>query len=84
MGYVLTKEAGLTLSPVPLQIRLLLRPPDRKARDTDNVYSAFKSYQDGIFNALELNDRLIRKVAIEWADPEPEGAIYVQLTELEE
>lgn len=82
-GFLLAKEAGLTLRKVRLQIRLLLCPPNRLKRDDDNVLTMFKSYRDGIFLALNMDDGLIRRTIIDWGEVELGGAIYVELKELE-
>ena len=83
VGYWLIKDAGLKLKSVPLELHLVLMPPDRRRRDDDNVFAAFKSYRDGMFRALELDDRLIRRTVIEWGDVMKGGGIYVRLTEME-
>lgn len=35
-------------------------PPDRRARDDDNLIAAFKSARDGIADALGVNDKRFR------------------------
>jgi crossover junction endodeoxyribonuclease RusA len=61
-GWAAVNERRLSLSAVPLQISLEFHPPDRRRRDLDNLYSSFKAYQDGIFEALGLDDSLIQTV----------------------
>lgn len=83
VGWLVVKEAGLKLPAVPLRLSLLICPPDRRRRDWDNIGAAFKSYQDGIFMALQIDDGLIRGVTLDWGAIERGGAIYVTLEELE-
>jgi crossover junction endodeoxyribonuclease RusA len=35
-------------------------PPDRRARDDDNLIASFKSGRDGMADALGINDKLFR------------------------
>lgn len=83
VAWCIVKKADLALPEVPLQISLRLCPPNKRRRDMDNVYSAFKSYQDGLFRALNLDDSLIRRVVMEWGEVELDGAVYVDLKPLE-
>ncbi len=82
-GYALTINARLT---VPengaLEWRLVLCPPDKRRRDDDNVYAAFKPTRDGIFAALETDDSRLRRTVIEWGEAEEGGAIYVEIAPL--
>ena len=57
-------------------------PPDKRHRDDDNMLSRFKSYRDGIFLALQLDDRLIRRTVIDFGDIEKGGAVYIELVEM--
>jgi hypothetical protein len=82
IGFWITKDAGLELPAVPLELKLTLHPPDKIRRDDDNVYSAFKSYRDGIFQALELDDKLVRRTIIEWGEILKGGELIVEITEV--
>ena len=83
-GMMITRDAGLAV-PVEgaLQWRLVFCPPDKRRRDDDNVLAAFKSTRDGIFAALETDDRRIRRTVIEWGPVELGGAVYVEIKMLE-
>lgn len=84
LGYWTAIEAKLSFSGAkPLEFYMLICPPDRRRRDDDNVLSAFKSTRDGIFQALCLDDSLIRRTVLERGDVEPGGAVYVELSEIE-
>ena len=44
----------------PLHLFLTFYPPDNRRRDCDNLISCFKAYQDGIFQALGVDDSNIK------------------------
>lgn len=41
---------------LPLWVQYDIYPPDRRQRDGDNARAACKAYQDGIADALKIND----------------------------
>lgn len=61
--------------------------PDRKLSANSRVAhrwaTPFKSYRDGIFKALGLDDSLIKRTIIERGEIEKDGAIYVNLKEIQ-
>lgn len=83
IGYWIAKDAKWSFSGKrPLELRMTICPPDRRKRDDDNIYSAFKSYRDGIFKALSLDDSLIHRAIIERGDVEKDGALYISISEI--
>ena len=38
----------------------LIKPPDGKKRDEDNIVAALKGYQDGIFQAMGIDDSRVK------------------------
>jgi Holliday junction resolvase RusA-like endonuclease len=46
-------------SPQRLSVRMDFYPPDSRHRDLDNMIAMVKSFQDGIFEAIGLNDHMI-------------------------
>lgn len=84
-GLAITCDAGLVLPKEgDLEWRLIFCPPDRRRRDLDNLYSAFKSTCDGIFAALQTDDSRIRKAVLEYGSLEPpNGAVYIEINKLE-
>lgn len=50
------KLAELTIPDGKLQLWIEFYPPDRRARDDDNLIAAFKAGRDGIADALGVND----------------------------
>jgi crossover junction endodeoxyribonuclease RusA len=84
IGFWLTKDAGIRFDQDDtLQLTIKICPPDRRGRDDDNIYSCFKAYRDGIFSALDMNDKKIRRTILEWGEVEKGGALYVTLERLE-
>lgn len=54
-------------------------PPDRQARDDDNLVSSLKGHRDGIAKALGLDDKLFDLRPVQWAEPVKNGRIVVTL-----
>jgi hypothetical protein len=68
---------------LPLRIRIGLFPPDGIRRDVDNIVSALKSYQDGVFDYLDWDDSAIRGKTIIMHPPRrPDGMVYYILYQL--
>ena len=59
-GFALTREAmgraPVTISRSPVAVRITFCPPSNRARDMDNLIASFKSAQDGIAQALRIDD----------------------------
>jgi crossover junction endodeoxyribonuclease RusA len=82
-GFFLAKQARLCFDGKrKLEMKMIICPPDRRKRDNDNVVTAFKSYRDGIFTALNLDDSLVHRLIVERGDMEKKGCIYVSLSEI--
>lgn len=56
-AYLLTTQAGIAAPEGRAVLSLEFVPPDRRARDDDNLVAAFKSARDGIAEALGVDDR---------------------------
>ncbi len=83
IGFLIAKDARWSFSgKKPLELKITICPPDRRKRDDDNIYSSFKSYRDGIFKALELDDSLVSRTVLERGKVEKDGALYVTLSEI--
>ena len=54
-------------------------PPDRRHRDVDNMGAMCKSYQDGIFDALELDDKMIVATYNVRLEPKGEGSVTMKI-----
>jgi len=64
-GYWIVKESQIEILAVPLEMYIKICPPDNRRRDNDNVISAFKSYRDGMFQALGVDDSFVYRMVIE-------------------
>lgn len=47
-----------------LEVQYHFYPPDKRRRDLDNMHGMMKSYQDGVFETLGLDDAKIEMVEI--------------------
>lgn len=65
------------------QASYLFSPPDRRRRDIDNLLSSCKAYQDGACRALNIDDSVIVRTVIEFAEPVSGGKVVLRLEELE-
>ncbi len=71
-----TRRALVDMTRIPLTV--CFYPPVRRHRDDDNMVGAFKSYRDGIADALGVNDRRFQPHYI-FADPEKPGRVEVEI-----
>lgn len=78
--YALTKQAKLTAPETDGRLHLWLDfyPPDRRARDDDNMIASFKSGRDGIADALGFDDK--RFVCHPWVKSEIGGMVKFRIT----
>ena len=71
--------AGLSL-PVPLHVKYTFAPPDAHSRDEGNMISAFKAGQDGLADALGIDDKHFRCTYAFDEPHRPCGLITVEIT----
>lgn len=67
--------------PGPLEVEFSIAPPDRRARDADNL---LKPVLDALTNAgvwVDDSNRVIARTSVEWCDPEPGGRILLTITQ---
>lgn len=81
LAMLITRDSRLVLLETDLQIKITFCPPDKRRRDLDNLYATFKAYQDGIFEALTLDDSLIDRVILQRGEVVKKGCVVVELTE---
>lgn len=62
-----------------IDLYITFRPPDNRHRDLDNCYSMCKAYQDGIMDALGLDDRCIVTVSLRFGKPKTRGDVRFEL-----
>ena len=60
-----------------LPIRIIAYPPDKRARDDDNLASSLKASRDGIADALGIDDKLFEQQPVLWAEPVRNGRVCV-------
>ena len=75
VGAPLLCEA-LQRPPERLEVALIFVPPDRRARDLDNLLAAMKSGLDGLADALGVDDSKWR-IKIEMADETTKGGLVL-------
>ena len=78
-AYLLTRESGARVTNDRLQLTLTFCPPDKRKRDLDNLYSAFKAYQDGLFLALGVDDSIIDCVLLQRGAAMTNGCVFVEV-----
>lgn len=56
--WALAKQSGITVPDSPrIALWLTFYPPDRRARDDDNIIASFKAGRDGLALALGIDDK---------------------------
>jgi len=61
----------------PLRLTWIIAPPDRRARDIDNVR---KVVADALTKSklwVDDSNKILREESFIWTDPEPEGKIFL-------
>ena len=82
--WALAKEAGLVVPDAPkIALWLDFVPPDRRARDDDNLIASFKAGRDGLALALGIDDKRFRTFPY-LRDDQIGGFVRVRITELPE
>ncbi len=69
-------------TPAPLRGEAYIWPPDKRRRDTLNAAAALKPSIDGIFDALGVDDELIREWKVVRGNPRPGGFIIIVIEEI--
>ena len=64
------------------QAMYIFHPPNKRHRDIDNCFAMCKPYQDGICDAIHINDKTIKRTVLEWGDVCKPGKVVVRLEEL--
>jgi hypothetical protein len=61
----------------PIGVVYKIVPPDGRHRDLDNIIASLKPFQDGLCDALGVNDRRFLPT-FEFAEPEKPGRVEVR------
>ena len=64
------------------QASYIFYPPDRRHRDIDNIHSSCKNFQDGVCQALNIDDIRIKRTVLEWGDVVKGGKVVLTLEEM--
>jgi crossover junction endodeoxyribonuclease RusA len=67
---------------VECEAQYMFYPPDRRKRDIDNCLAMMKPYQDGICDALGVDDSLIKRTVLEWGEVVKGGKVVLRLEEM--
>jgi crossover junction endodeoxyribonuclease RusA len=62
-----------------LAVVFIFQPPTRRRYDLENVYSAMKGYQDGIADALGVDDSCFEPVILKRGEPHKGGQVVVMI-----
>ena len=57
-------------------------PPDRRQRDRDNFSAMMKAYQDGVCDALGIDDNCFEMEKPIWGEVTPGGKVVLRLEEM--
>ena len=80
-GYVLTKASGAKVDwEGEAHLWITFFPPDRRARDDDNLIAGFKNCRDGIADALGVDDKRFRMHLYVSDVVKPGGCVEVVIT----
>ena len=61
------------------KVRMTFYAPDSRHRDADNMLASMKGALDGVFDALDVDDKTVREITIVRADPEkPNGRVVLE------
>lgn len=63
-----------------LRIHIVITPPDKRPRDTDNIIASLKPYLDGLADACGVDDSRWTWAAPAFTAPAKPGSIAVTLT----
>ena len=83
------KQEAFLLTRIPLGTvfdlvsEYTFHPPDKRRRDIDNCLAMMKNYQDGVYNALGVDDSSIRRTVLEWGEVVKGGKVVLRLEEME-
>ena len=76
-------QPGIVLSAANgLKAQYAFYPPDRRRRDQDNYSAMMKSYQDGVCDALGIDDSCFQMAAPVWAEVVKGGKVVLRLEEM--
>ena len=69
--------------PIGYKTQYIFYPPDRRRRDIDNCQAMMKAAQDGVADALGVNDKYFIPEKPEWGEVVKGGQVVLTLEEME-
>lgn len=78
--WALAKQSSIAAPDGMLALWIDFYPPDRRARDDDNLIAMFKSGRDGIADALGIDDKRFR--AMPYVQDKTGGYVSVRITSM--
>ena len=63
----------------PLLVEWAFNPPDRRARDSDNVLKTLKDAMTAAGVWIDDSNKVIRRESIEWLEPLTDGRVVVHI-----
>lgn len=76
--WAMALEGGVGKMKIKPDFELTFHPPDRRARDKDNMIAAFKAGQDGLADALQCDDKAFDPKPVV-GEPMKGGAVVVRM-----
>lgn len=62
-----------------IPVRMVFYPPNHRPRDLDNLLAAMKPSIDGVCDAIEINDKMICPIVLDWGKVEKGGKVILQI-----
>jgi crossover junction endodeoxyribonuclease RusA len=63
----------------PCPVKYIFCKPDKRNRDMNGCYGAVKAGEDGIADALGIDDKWFYPVTLDWGEIVPGGAVVVEV-----
>lgn len=84
IGFTAVKQSGVYIHDAPVQLFVKIFPPDNRRRDDDNILASLKSYRDGMFDALGIDDNRVKLTTFGVGKVTQGGAVYIWIEPLAE
>lgn len=78
-GWSARSQGAFPVDSSSVEMTITFNPPDRRKRDRDNMIAAFKSGQDGLSDALSVDDSLFVPT-YRVGEPVPGGEVIVEFS----
>lgn len=76
---VLSHPYHCALLTTPCRVTYTFHKPDNRVRDLNGCYGAMKSAEDGIADALGVDDRYFYPVLLTWGEVQAGGCVVVEI-----